>query len=265
MTQPQMMQPQGGSTGRRIGAGKPVSAGKRVGGIALMLVGVALIGYGAHYIALTGNCSSTGYSSIGPVPKCGSGEALYITSVFFLGPALAVVGWLMAQAWGALWPLVCVSLGVSLVTIRLEKTPSTGAKAFALLAGICLFALAVLSVVITVRKRLRRRSAPPVGLVGPPVGLTGLPADLIGPPALDAGGYGGSSPWASTAGGYGESSPQAGAAPVFDLSAYDAPQAASGSRHDPLDQIAKLARLRDSGALTEEEFEREKAKLLAQM
>lgn len=66
MTQPQMMQPQGRSPGRRVSQGKPASAGRRVVGIALLLVGVALMSYGAHYIVMTGNCSSTGYSSIGP-------------------------------------------------------------------------------------------------------------------------------------------------------------------------------------------------------
>jgi putative oligomerization/nucleic acid binding protein len=42
-------------------------------------------------------------------------------------------------------------------------------------------------------------------------------------------------------------------------------RAAASGDGDPLDKIAKLAQLRDSGALTAEEFEREKAKLLAQM
>jgi len=40
---------------------------------------------------------------------------------------------------------------------------------------------------------------------------------------------------------------------------------AASAGEDPLDSIAKLAQLRDTGALTEEEYEREKAKLLAQM
>jgi Short C-terminal domain len=245
MTQPQM-QPQDRLAARRLSAGKPASAGRRVGGIVLMLAGVALMGYGAHYIFMTGNCSSTGYSSIGPVPKCGGGEALYILSLFFLGPALAVVGWLLAQAWGALWPLTCVSFGAALVTIQFAKSPTAGAKAFAVLAGTCLFALAVLSVVITVRKRLRRQAAP-VGLAGLGVADgTMMPVVFDAPPAMS-----GALP--------------AMDAPVFDPPAHDAPQVASGSRPDPLDQIAKLARLRDSGALTEEEFEREKAKILAQM
>ena len=65
---------------------KRPSAGRRVGGVALMLLGAALIGWGSHYLAKSGTCSGTGYVSYGPVPKCGGGEALYILSTFFLGP-----------------------------------------------------------------------------------------------------------------------------------------------------------------------------------
>lgn len=44
----------------------------------------------------------------------------------------------------------------------------------------------------------------------------------------------------------------------------DAEPAVAPPNEDPLDRLAKLARLRDSGALTEAEFEREKAKILSQ-
>ncbi len=43
------------------------------------------------------------------------------------------------------------------------------------------------------------------------------------------------------------------------------PQPLGPSSPDPLDRIAKLAQLRDSGALTNEEYETQKAKLLAGM
>ncbi len=56
-----------------MGEAKGPSAGRRAGGVALMLVGAALIGWGSHYLAKTG----TGYISYGPVPKCAGGEALY--------------------------------------------------------------------------------------------------------------------------------------------------------------------------------------------
>lgn len=225
------------------------AAGKRVGGVALMLLGVALIGYGTHYLTKNGNCSSTGYVSYGPVPKCGGGEALYITSVFFLGPALAVVGWLMARAWGVLWPAVCVSAGVGMITLRADGTAPPGARSFGLVAGLVLFALAVLSVVLTVRKR--RRPEPAfhglgglgTGPAGPASGPAGAAAaHLLGAPA-------------AAPSGEGSGHPAAPASP--------APARPAGA--DPLDRLAKLAQLRDSGALTNEEFEAQKAKLLAEM
>jgi hypothetical protein len=43
------------------------------------------------------------------------------------------------------------------------------------------------------------------------------------------------------------------------------PAAPARARLDPLDTIARLAQLRDAGAITEAEFEREKAKLLDQI
>jgi Short C-terminal domain len=59
----------------------------------------------------------------------------------------------------------------------------------------------------------------------------------------------------------------AGPSSEFTGGTHAAPPSAetSPAPEDPLDRIAKLARLRDSGALTNEEFERQKAKLLAQM
>jgi hypothetical protein len=219
------------------------ATGKRVAGVALMLLGVALIGYGTHYLTKNGNCSSTGYVSYGPVPRCGGGEALYITSTFFLGPALAVVGWLMAQAWGVLWPAVCVSVGTGMLTLRADATAATGARSFGLAAGLVFFALAVLSVLLTVRKRRRPKPVPH--------GLGGLTAR----PAGAAAGHVPGAPAAAPSG-------PAGGHPAEPAGPDHAGPAAGA---DPLDRIAKLARLRDSGALTNEEFEAQKAKLLAEM
>ena len=142
------------------GRGRSASPARVIGGIALIFLGVALMGYGTHFIAKTGDCSGTGYVSYGPVPRCGGSEALYITSAFFVGPVIAIAGWLIAQAWGWLWPTFCVGIGVALITIRNEATVSTGAKAFSLLAGICLLGLAVLSVVVSLRKRRGQHRQP---------------------------------------------------------------------------------------------------------
>lgn len=85
------------------------------------------------------------------------------------------------------------------------------------------FALAGLSVVVTVRKRRRPTKAPQAA--GP--GTTAL-ASASAPTPL-------------------------------------ATQAATADQSDPLATIAKLAQLRDAGALSEHEFEFQKAKLLADL
>lgn len=221
-----MVAANGGSGPRPAVRGRSLSPGRRIGGVALLLLGVALMGYGAHYITKTGNCSGTGYTSYGPVPRCGGGEALYIMSLFFVGPLVAVGGWLLARAWGWLWPTFCIVVGAALVTLRNETSAASGAKAFGLLGGICLFALAAVSVIVSLRKRHRRRNLP--GPAGP--GTAVVPS----PPAPSR-------------------LAPAGA------------RAATVSGTDPYDKIAKLALLRDTGALTEEEFELQKAKLLAQI
>ena len=141
---------------RTAAPGRSASPARVIGGTALMFAGVALVSYGTHFLAKTGDCSGTGYTQYGPVPKCSGSEPLYIMSVAFVGPVAAIVGWLIARAWGWLWPAFCVGIGVALITLRNETTVSTGAKAASLLGGICLFALAVLSVTVSARKRRRR-------------------------------------------------------------------------------------------------------------
>ncbi len=128
---------------------------RRVIGVAVMLAGVALLGYGAHFLIRNGTCSSTGYTEYGPVPKCQGAEALYITSVFFLGPALALVGWLVSRTQVWVWPLTCVSLAAGLGTIEVDSTAASGAKSLGLILGVCFLALAVVSVTRRVRKHLR--------------------------------------------------------------------------------------------------------------
>ena len=218
------------------------SRSRTIAGVALMLLGVAVMAYGAHYVTKNGNCSGTGYTSYGPVAKCSGGEALYITSVFFLGPALAVVGWLLAGVSGVLWPAFCIAMAVGLITLREETTLSAGAKAFGVVTGEVFIVLAVVSVIVTVRKR-RRPKAAPAGIAGTGTVLAGA-AGLAAPTGLAAPGTGAT---ASPSGARRAGPPGTAAGP------------------DPLDTIAKLARLRDSGAITDEEYERQKTKLLSQL
>src|SRR5579864_4390298 len=137
-----------------------VQTRRRIAGVMVMLLGVALIGYGAHYLIENGTCSGTGNAATGPPPSCGGGEGLYTMSVVFLGPALAVAGWWLARLWGALWPAVCIALGAGLVTIRTGQSATAVAKAFGPVAGTCFLAFALASVFIGLRNWLKVRRSP---------------------------------------------------------------------------------------------------------
>jgi uncharacterized membrane protein len=223
--------------GRRPAARGPNASPTRViVGITLMVLGVALMSYGAHFVASTGTCSGTGYAYYGPVPKCSGDEALYITSAFFVGPLAAIIGWIVAPSGVWLWPAVCVGVGTGLITISVETTATTGARAFGGVGGICLFALAGRSVIVTLRKRRGAREAGAAAGPGTTVlASTPAPARLV----------------------------PAGLAPA--RLAPPATRAPAADRSDPLATIARLAQLRDAGALTEDEFEFQKAKLLAEI
>ncbi len=145
------------------GQSRPI--GKRIGGLALMLAAVAMIGYCVHYLALTGNCSSTGYLPTGPAKTCGGGEAFYITGTFFLGPFLVLVGWGFAKMSGLLWPVTCLSLGTALITLRETGSAAATPQTFGQVTGVLCYALAVLSVAVTIRNRRRKQQA---ALAGPP-------------------------------------------------------------------------------------------------
>lgn len=162
------------------------SGAKRVGGVAVLLLGALLMGWGVHYLLENGNCSSTGYVSYGPVPTCHGQEGLYITSVFFLGPALALVGWGLARISGIFATTVCVAWGVGLGTILLDPNAGSGAKASGLVGAIIFAALTVYSVYRTIRKRrqptpvLPTTVLPTTGLPSPGSAATGL-AGTAGP------------------------------------------------------------------------------------
>jgi hypothetical protein len=147
-------------------------------------------------------------------------------SAFFLGPVAAIAGWLSARAYGWLWPTFCIGVGAGLITISPETTATVGARAFGLFGGVCLFALAGLSVVISLRKQRRLRTAREAAGPGVTV-LASTPAPARMAPA--------------------------------------GTRAATADRSDPLATIARLAQLRDAGALTEDEFELQKARLLAEI
>jgi hypothetical protein len=151
------------------------------------------------------------------------------------------------------------SLGAGLGTIALDPNAGSGTKAGGLVGAVIFAALTVYSVYRTIRKR--RQPTPALATTGlPTTGLpaTGLPA--TGPAATALA----DTALASTAGPLTSSPSAVPAMSGTDSLAWHG-LAASDGPEDPLDKIARLAQLRDSGALTQEEFDREKTRLLGQL
>jgi hypothetical protein len=202
---------------------------KRVLGVGLLLAGAAAIAYGAHTVISNGNCSSTGFTQYGPVPKCSHGsEFLGITGLFFLGPVILIAGGLWLGVKGVTWPAMLAGIGVGALIVHSDSGVSQSAKsAGAGVAGVCAV-LIVVSVMFTVRRLLRHGSvtsqgdgsalrAPTVAVRTPAPGRAGAPG---------------------------------------------APAVKSAADGDAISKIARLAQLRDDGALTTGEFDRQKARLL---
>jgi hypothetical protein len=143
---------------------------RRIGAVTVMVLGVALIGCGAHYLIQNGACSPAGHTSAGPAPACGGGEGPYTLSVLFLGPALAVAGWRLGRLRGALWPATCIALGAGLITIRVGPGATAVARAFGPVAGTCFLGFTLASAAAIATRRLRARISPadrPVVLASP--------------------------------------------------------------------------------------------------
>ena len=149
--------------------------GRRIAAAMVLVLGVALIGYGAHYLIQNGACAPAAHTSAGPAPACGGGggEGPYTLSVLFLGPALAVAGWRLGRLRGTLWPATCIALGAGLVTIRVGPGATAVARAFGPVAGTCFLGFALASAAAIAARRLRTRISP----AGRPV----VPASPAGP------------------------------------------------------------------------------------
>lgn len=247
-------------------------------GVALLLFGAVLFGVGLHHLVATGTCSSTGYSAdYGPVPHCPKGTGWWFAFVFG-GVLLVVVGALTSGGSSVLLliPAIFSAIGIGALTVAFDSNVSSGTKTFALIFGGVFAAIGLIPALvfgIAGLRNLGRRAAPPSAFGTPNT------ASLIGTTAAGSTGAAAAFGSPSTGSAFGSSNSEpdailgaytagASAAPSSTLgSALGSPpgQAASAPRGDVLDKIAKLADLHKSGALTDDEFNREKAKLLAEI
>ena len=150
-------------------------------------------------------------------------------------------------------PAVFAGIGIGALTIAFDSSASSSSKTFGVIFGGAFAVCGLVPLLLWGISALRR-----TGARTPASGLS--PTALKGDPIMGAYASGqAASPTATTMSAFG--TPSAFSAPVAPTATAPAAPAASTSG-DALDKLSKLAKLRDQGALTEDEFNREKAKLL---
>ncbi len=238
---------------RAWGAMQP--SNRTIIGVAMLLFGSVLLGVGMHHLIKTGTCSSTGYSShYGRVPFCPAGTGWWILFVIG-GIFLAVIGGLVSGGSSAILivPAVFAGIGIGALTIAFDSSASSSSKTFGMIFGGAFALCGLVPLLIGGVGAIRR-----TGARTPASALS--PTALKGDPIMGAYASGQtSSPTASAVSAFGTT-------PTFSAPVMPSqPGPATAPNGDALDKLAKLAKLRDQGALTDDEFNRQKAKLLAEL
>ncbi len=240
-----------------------------------MLFSSVLLGVGIHHLVATGTCSSTGYSgNYGPVPYCPSGTGWWMLFLF-AGIIGAIVGGFVSDASsvGLINGGIFTAIGLGSLSLLFDSSTGSSTKVFAGIFGGC-FAVAGLGIDAVMLAGAVRGMSSSTGSSSRS-GAKSHVSNLGGLGTTSAFG----APQSTLAGNSGASAfgtQDKNTDPI--LGAYAASSAAtvtpastglSGSigASPPsvganLDSIAKLAELHKRGALTDEEFAREKAKLL---
>jgi hypothetical protein len=264
---------------------------RTIAGVAILLFTAVLMGVGIHHLISTGTCSSTGYAAnYGPVPYCPSGTGWWM-AFLFIGIIGGIVGGFIAggSTVGLINGSIFTAIGVGSFTVVFDKHASS--KAFAGVFGGCFAVVGgiILMFVLASAFRSARTSS------GRPRGTGPAGARLIGSRTTSAFGtphtVGAGSSGTSAFGTSGKDvDPIMGAyaaghgggaeigLPGSGLSnsglAYSGlgslsggvgaatPPSTGGDAGSDLDSLSKLADLHKAGALTDDEFAREKAKLL---
>jgi hypothetical protein len=207
------------------------------------------------------------------VPYCPKGTGWWFGFVFG-GILLVVIGGLMsgASSVALILPAIFLAIGIGALTVAFDSGVSSATKTFALIFGGCFTAAGLFPAFFLLLGGAKKLGGAPsvrrssgAGSAAP----TRHAAVVVNPNAAAEAAFG-SSPGSRP---FGESK----AEPDAIMGAYLASKPADGSavrrapspqtqkRNDVMDKIARLADLHKSGALTDDEFDREKAKLLAEL
>ncbi|MGO9754224.1 MAG: SHOCT domain-containing protein [Solirubrobacteraceae bacterium] len=269
-------------------------------GVALMLFAAVLLAAGLNHLIKTGTCSSTGYNQYGPTAVCPAGEGAWIG--FLIGGIfLVLIGAAIGGAFALTIPVLFMAIGAGSMTVVFDKGVSSGSAIFGLIFGGCFFVSGLIPGLFVLRGMLKGGGSRSYGGAFAGLGGTGGLTSGLGlvaaRAATRAAAASGSAPVlaspsnsdavasplstsdAAAAFGGASSKPDAimgayaAGGPVdtpvtptpssFGTSPSAFISAATGApKRDVFDQISKLADLHTAGVLTDEEFQREKAKLL---
>jgi hypothetical protein len=214
-----------------------------IAGMAILLFGGVILGVGIHHLIRTGTCSSTGYSAnYGPVPTCPSGTGAWMGFLFGGIIAGIIGGFMVAGAGGlSISPIffgIFGGIGFGALSLLLDSKASSGSQAFGAIFGAC-FAIVGIGAGWAMLSTAFKAMGGGGGSTSSKPAMSRTAA-IASAPAVVSNAFKTLTPTRSSS-----SVPRRPAA-------------------DPLDQIEKLSELHKSGVLTDEEFDKEKAKLLAE-
>ena len=246
----------------------------QIAGVALLIFSTILLGVGIHHVVAIGTCSSTGYSAhYGPVPTCPSGTGAWFAFVFG-GIIGGLAGALMAGSVGLVFAGIFGGIGFGALSIVLDSSAHSSNKIFGAIFGGCFALVGVIAGIAVLSSAIgslrRPASKPPPRPATPP-----SPATAFGTPeassAFGANGSDGDPILGAYSASQEHHAPTPGAASATTFTPSPAAlipglqAAAHAKAGDPVDELAKLADLHKQGALTDQEFQNAKAKLLGQI
>ena len=228
-----------------------------IAGGALLLFSAVLLGVGIHHLVATGTCSSTGYSAnYGPVPYCPSGTGWWFAFVFG-GIFGCLIGAFMAGNGGLIFAGIFGAIGFGALSLVLDSSARSSTKIFGgvfggifALVGVAAGVFVLGGAVESLRPQQIRRGKTKTTARGSPRPTLSSSGASMGVPSQAA-----------------ALIPPASTVPALTpLNLVPGLQAVASSNTDhTLDELSKLAALREHGGLTDEEFASAKAKLLNQI
>jgi hypothetical protein len=238
-----------------------------------MLFSGVLLGVGIHHLIATGTCSSTGYSAnYGPVPTCPSGTGWWM-AFLFAGIFGAIIGGFVSafSTVGLIMPVTFGGVGFGALSLLFDSHAKSGSKTFGAIFGGA-FALVAVGIAFAViggaissaRSKPKKRRSGSTIIGGTPPSTTsafGSPQSTA-TDAAAASVFGGDAKSADPILGAYAAGQSGTVVPAASTSVAGLGSVASAPSGDALDKISRLAELHSKGVLTDDEFGREKAKIL---